>query len=235
VTIRHVVPVARKAATGRVAAVYTQSLTDFGQAAFMMLSPVPEVQAATWALLREAELVGRAPRVSKEVVAVGAHRRRRHHRSGASMSPAVTGSIVVVGGYGAVLSLGVAPGLTNLLARHVHQTLGGADRLDITVLLGAGEHHGLDAVGWTVRQLGERFPHQARSQRVALAGYGNRAAHVAQQIVTGTLPTGVHHIEQLPALTDIPLSSSNTASRSGRPTHSNQPPDTVAAATVTRC
>ncbi|MCP2323293.1 AhpD family alkylhydroperoxidase [Hamadaea flava] len=69
-TIRHVVPVARKAATGRVAAVYTQSLADFGQAAFMMLSPAPEIQAATWALLREAELVGRAPRVSKEVIAV---------------------------------------------------------------------------------------------------------------------------------------------------------------------
>ncbi|MFI7284318.1 carboxymuconolactone decarboxylase family protein [Micromonospora chersina] len=69
-TIRHVTPVVGRAATGRVAAVYTQSRADFGQTAFTMLSPAPEIQAATWALLREAELVGRAPRVSKEVVAV---------------------------------------------------------------------------------------------------------------------------------------------------------------------
>ncbi|MFI0898362.1 DUF664 domain-containing protein [Streptomyces sp. NPDC020983] len=202
----------------------------------------------------------------------------------------------------AVLSVGVAPGLTNLLARQVHETLGGADRLDITVLLGAGEHHGLDAVGWTVRQLGRRHPHGAQPLRVALAGHNTRtahpfgfsdqyslrrtlgvgtvttrmcldsapltallfglrrigafrtgtlrraltrilsrvhigtsgfairvdghhgdthaavtmtgsgqsritalvAAHVTRDIVTGTLPAGVHHIDQLPGLADIP-------------------------------
>ncbi|MDX3245420.1 DUF664 domain-containing protein [Streptomyces sp. ME18-1-4] len=202
----------------------------------------------------------------------------------------------------AVLSVGVAPGLTNLLARQVHETLGGADRLDITVLLGAGEHHGLDAVGWTVGQLGRRYPYRAQPLRVALAGYNTRtahpfgfsdqyslrrtlgigtvrtrlcldsapltallfglqrigtfrtetlrkaltqilarvhigtsgfairvdghhgdrhaastltgseqtritalvAAHVTRKVVTGTLPAGVHHIEQLPVLADIP-------------------------------
>ncbi|MDX3234696.1 carboxymuconolactone decarboxylase family protein [Streptomyces sp. ME03-5709C] len=69
-SIRHVAPVARKAATGLVARVYAQSAADFGQVAFMMLSPVPDIHAAAWAVLREAELVGHAPRTDKEVVTV---------------------------------------------------------------------------------------------------------------------------------------------------------------------
>ena len=61
----------------------------------------------------------------------------------------------VASGHGAtgVLSVGLAPGLTNLLARHAHDSLGEADKIDITVLLGNGEHHGADAVRRTVRQL----------------------------------------------------------------------------------
>lgn len=75
----------------------------------------------------------------------------------------------------AVLSVGVAPGLTNLLARRVHEAVGGAERLDLTVLLGTGERHGADAVRWTVAGLSD--PVLARSQRVALPGYGVRRAH----------------------------------------------------------
>ncbi|GIH17200.1 carboxymuconolactone decarboxylase family protein [Rugosimonospora africana] len=69
-SIRHVSPVPRKAATGLVAEVYAQSTADFGQVAFMMMSPAPDLHAAAWALLREAELVGHAPRADKEVVTV---------------------------------------------------------------------------------------------------------------------------------------------------------------------
>ncbi|WP_214409182.1 carboxymuconolactone decarboxylase family protein [Sphaerisporangium fuscum] len=69
-SIRHVAPVPRRTATGRVAEVYAQSAADFGQAALMMLSPAPDVHAAAWAVLREAELAGLAPRADKEVVAV---------------------------------------------------------------------------------------------------------------------------------------------------------------------
>ncbi|MFI9596115.1 carboxymuconolactone decarboxylase family protein [Nonomuraea sp. NPDC052265] len=69
-SFRHVVPVPRRSATGRVAEVYAQSTADFGQAAFMMLSPAPELHAAAWAMLRESELAGLAPRTDKEVVAV---------------------------------------------------------------------------------------------------------------------------------------------------------------------
>ncbi|WP_331755802.1 saccharopine dehydrogenase NADP-binding domain-containing protein [Streptomyces sp. NBC_01643] len=76
----------------------------------------------------------------------------------------------------AVLSVGVAPGLTNLLARRAHDAVGGAERLDLTVLLGSGERHGTDAVRWTVDGLAaERIT--ARSIRTALPGYGIRTVH----------------------------------------------------------
>jgi hypothetical protein len=75
----------------------------------------------------------------------------------------------------AVLSVGVAPGLTNLLARRVHEAVGGAEHLDLTVLLGSGERHGTDAVRWTVQGLAE--PVTARPRRISLPGHGTRTAH----------------------------------------------------------
>lgn len=68
---RYTTPVRKKAAAGRVAEVYSQMATDFVlmDGPLMSLSPAPDVLAATWALLREAQLAGRAPRVGKEVVA----------------------------------------------------------------------------------------------------------------------------------------------------------------------
>lgn len=75
----------------------------------------------------------------------------------------------------AVLSVGLAPGLTNLLARRVDDAVGGAERIDLTVLLGTGERHGADAVRWTVAGLSK--PVAAEPQRLSLPGYGMRTAH----------------------------------------------------------
>ncbi|WP_116022080.1 saccharopine dehydrogenase family protein [Thermomonospora umbrina] len=87
-------------------------------------------------------------------------------------------ALAVARGATAVLSVGVAPGLTNLLARRAHDDLGGADRLDLTVMLGAGERHGADAVRWTLTQLLARTPSTAAGSReVGLPGYGRRRAH----------------------------------------------------------
>jgi AhpD family alkylhydroperoxidase len=68
---RYTSPVPRKAAAGLVAAVYAQIGEDFilADGPLMSLSPAPELLAATWALLREAQVVGDAPRVDKEMVA----------------------------------------------------------------------------------------------------------------------------------------------------------------------
>lgn len=73
---RYASPVARKSATGLVAAVYEQMATDFllGDGPLMSLSPAPEILAAAWALTRETEIVGTAPRVNKELVAVAVSR-----------------------------------------------------------------------------------------------------------------------------------------------------------------
>ncbi|WP_282699887.1 saccharopine dehydrogenase NADP-binding domain-containing protein [Streptomyces sp. CC219B] len=84
-------------------------------------------------------------------------------------------ALAVGSGATAVLSVGVAPGLTNLLALRAHRALGGADRLDLTVLLGSGERHGTDAVRWTVAGLAE--PVTDRPRKVSLPGHGVRTAH----------------------------------------------------------
>ncbi len=53
----------------------------------------------------------------------------------------------------AVLSVGLAPGLTNLLAKHACQKIGTPARIRINILLGLGEKHGKAAIGWTLRNL----------------------------------------------------------------------------------
>ena len=77
-------------------------------------------------------------------------------------------------GAAAVLSVGVAPGLTNLLARRCLDGGFAARRVDVTILLGLGEHHGADAVRWTVAGLAER-PAVGR-RRAVLPGFGPRTA-----------------------------------------------------------
>lgn len=60
-------------------------------------------------------------------------------------------------------------------APRAHEAVGGAERLDLTVLLGAGERHGADAVRWTVEHLAE--PASAGPLRVELPGHGRRTTH----------------------------------------------------------
>lgn len=77
----------------------------------------------------------------------------------------------------ALLSVGLAPGLTNLLARRAHEEVGGAERIDLTVLLGGGERHGADAVRWTVDRLSEPAEGSAAFRVVGLPGFGPRRAY----------------------------------------------------------
>ncbi|MFD0664937.1 saccharopine dehydrogenase NADP-binding domain-containing protein [Thermocatellispora tengchongensis] len=74
----------------------------------------------------------------------------------------------------ALLSVHLAPGVTNLLARHCVTAPGDAEEVRIGVLLGGGERHGPAAIRWTLDGLGEpgtswrmRFPEP----------YGVRAVH----------------------------------------------------------
>jgi saccharopine dehydrogenase (NAD+, L-lysine-forming) len=56
-----------------------------------------------------------------------------------------------------VSSVGVAPGLTNLLVHHAQSHSGPLKRADIFVLLGLGESHGAAAIRWTLKQFGHTF------------------------------------------------------------------------------
>ena len=95
----------------------------------------------------------------------------------------------------AVLSVGLAPGLTNLLARLCVDRLPTARSVDITVLLGVGGDHGSDSVRWTVQHLGEPVDRAARrpsaNVRTWLPGFGRRKTHVFpfsdQHTLTSTL------------------------------------------------
>ncbi|MFJ9425072.1 saccharopine dehydrogenase NADP-binding domain-containing protein [Streptomyces sp. NPDC101249] len=115
----------------------------------------------------------------------------------------------------AVLSVGVAPGLTNLLARRVHEAVGGADRVDLTLLLGAGERHGADALRWTVEGLATPVP--GRPARVGLPDHGTRTAHPFpfsdQYTLPGTL--GVPDVTTRLCLDSRPLTAALFALRRG--------------------
>ncbi|GAA4563831.1 carboxymuconolactone decarboxylase family protein [Micromonospora coerulea] len=78
-TYRFFTPAPAKAATGVTAEVYRQLRDEFlgPVPTFQALSAVPEVLAATWALMREALLAGDASRVDRELVASAVSRANR--------------------------------------------------------------------------------------------------------------------------------------------------------------
>lgn len=57
----------------------------------------------------------------------------------------------------ALLSVGLAPGLTNLLAGEAKLSMDKVQQLDIAVLLGLGDSHGQAAIEWTVDNLAAQF------------------------------------------------------------------------------
>jgi saccharopine dehydrogenase (NAD+, L-lysine forming) len=117
----------------------------------------------------------------------------------------------------AVLSVGVAPGLTNLLAHHALSRLGPLARADLFVLLGLGEAHGEAAIRWTLQNMGRPFTlgsgNTGRQVRSFVEGratrmpppFGRRTAYRFDFSDQHTLPTtlGILHIEQLLSLTPL--------------------------------
>ncbi|MGE6630567.1 saccharopine dehydrogenase family protein [Bacillus sp. NPDC077027] len=53
----------------------------------------------------------------------------------------------------AILSVGLAPGMTNLLAAKAASALDKVEEIDISVMLGIGDQHGRAAVEWTIDHL----------------------------------------------------------------------------------
>ena len=60
-------------------------------------------------------------------------------------------------GVTAMLSVGVAPGLTNMLAAHAREGMEQVDRIDILLEIGLGDHHGQAAVEWMFDNLDAEY------------------------------------------------------------------------------
>ncbi len=57
----------------------------------------------------------------------------------------------------AILSVGVAPGLTNLLAARAREKMPGVEQIDILLELGLGDHHGQAALEWMFDNLDAEY------------------------------------------------------------------------------
>lgn len=76
----------------------------------------------------------------------------------------------------AVLSVGLAPGVTNLLARHAGALLERLDRIDLFVLLGLGDTHGTEAVRWMLENAARTFTLQTPGGPIIVEGLSDPKA-----------------------------------------------------------
>ncbi|ATB49098.1 saccharopine dehydrogenase family protein [Corallococcus macrosporus] len=71
----------------------------------------------------------------------------------------------------AVLSVGVAPGLTQVLAARAVASLDSVEQLDLFVLLGGGDTHGAAAIAWTLENLAAPFDVYRQGQLHRVHGF----------------------------------------------------------------
>ncbi|OXM82682.1 saccharopine dehydrogenase NADP-binding domain-containing protein [Paenibacillus rigui] len=64
------------------------------------------------------------------------------------------------------LSVGLSPGLTNVMAAHAHHMLDRTDRIDISMLSGLRDSHGKGAIEWTIDNLARPFRHTFEGKQV---------------------------------------------------------------------
>ncbi|MBD8497999.1 saccharopine dehydrogenase family protein [Paenibacillus arenosi] len=57
----------------------------------------------------------------------------------------------------AVLSVGLAPGITNLLAKQAKSLMDQTETVDISIMLGLGDSHGNAAIEWTIDNVSTQF------------------------------------------------------------------------------
>lgn len=76
----------------------------------------------------------------------------------------------------AVLSVGLAPGFTNLLARQATELLDSTERIDISIMLGLGDTHGRAAIEWTLDnyRLDFQTMEEGRTQQRRSFSHGQR-------------------------------------------------------------
>lgn len=70
-----------------------------------------------------------------------------------------------------ILSVGVAPGLTNMLARRVSEQMERIDQIDIILEFGLGDHHGQAAVEWMFDNLDVAYTVQENGQPISVRSF----------------------------------------------------------------
>ena len=76
----------------------------------------------------------------------------------------------------AILSVGVAPGLTNLLSKQVMTHMAKTNRLDIFIKLGLGEQHGKAAIEWLLINLAASYTVQEQGKLITVKSFGDSQA-----------------------------------------------------------
>lgn len=57
----------------------------------------------------------------------------------------------------AILGVGLAPGLTNLVVKESLKLMPHSEKIDISILLGLGDTHGKEAMSWTIKNMNSRY------------------------------------------------------------------------------
>ncbi|WP_440119149.1 saccharopine dehydrogenase family protein [Paenibacillus sp. QZ-Y1] len=73
----------------------------------------------------------------------------------------------------AILSVGLSPGVTNLLVREATMHMDQVEEADITVMLGLGEKHGKAAVEWTVDQMNATYQVMIKGKPAKVQSFGD--------------------------------------------------------------
>jgi hypothetical protein len=72
----------------------------------------------------------------------------------------------------AMLSVGVAPGLTNMLAARAQEKMKSVDRIDILLELGLGDHHGQAAIEWMFDNLDAAYEVKESGRAKSVHSFG---------------------------------------------------------------
>ncbi|MEK5038321.1 saccharopine dehydrogenase NADP-binding domain-containing protein [Sporosarcina sp. FSL K6-3457] len=71
----------------------------------------------------------------------------------------------------AVISVGLAPGITNLLAKYIQSKLESVRELTIYIMLGLGDRHGKAAINWTLHEALQSFERYEDNQKVRVNSF----------------------------------------------------------------
>nr|WP_307400474.1 saccharopine dehydrogenase NADP-binding domain-containing protein [Paenibacillus anaericanus] len=69
------------------------------------------------------------------------------------------------------LSVGLAPGMTNLMALHAKRQMEQTESVDISIMLGLGDQHGKASIEWTIDNLGTQYDVVKDGNRMAVSSF----------------------------------------------------------------